>query len=379
VDQGNDDYPRLKLQVERLAEEVRDLERRVRELEGRPAPQPVNRREAPAGPTGLAAVNRIGALTLAIGIIFFFKYAVDNRWIGAGGRILLGLIAGSILIALGDRLRARDQIIFGQGIGACGLATLYITGYAAFSWYHFVSQLAAAIALMFISALAVALSLRYSHPAIAALGFTSALLTPVLLNGDRAAAGVIVPFLFAVDGTCVLIEYKRGWAFLAPFIGAETMIAALYLNHRAHPEWFPGFALAMGLLHLAAAKFTRAETKVHDTFFATGHGWIVVALLRAIVLWTRSAVPEATRSAAESEFGSLFLAGYGVLALAWGIARTSPLVRSLGLVLISLVIAKLYLWDVWFLERLYRMSAFGCLGILLLTASWIYSRSKDLR
>ena len=39
-------------------------------------------------------VNRIGVITLVLGVAFFFKYAVDNRWIGETGRVVLGILAG---------------------------------------------------------------------------------------------------------------------------------------------------------------------------------------------------------------------------------------------------------------------------------------------
>ena len=35
---------------------------------------------------GLTLVNRIGAITLVLGIAFFFKWAVDNNWIGPAGQ-----------------------------------------------------------------------------------------------------------------------------------------------------------------------------------------------------------------------------------------------------------------------------------------------------
>jgi uncharacterized membrane protein len=105
----------------------------------------------------------------------------------------------------------------------------------------------------------------------------------------------------------------------------------------------------------------------------------VLGVLRELDLLTQRTVAEMSRSSAESEFASLFLAGYGIAAMAYGVMRRSPLSRTFGLVLIAVVIAKLYLWDVWFLARFYRMSAFVGLGILLLAASWIYSRSNDRR
>ncbi|MBV9265724.1 MAG: DUF2339 domain-containing protein, partial [Acidobacteriaceae bacterium] len=47
-----------------------------------------------------------------------------------------------------------------------------------------------------------------------------------------------------------------------------------------------------------------------------------------------------------------------------------------GLVLIGLVIIKLYLFDVWLLNRVYRISAFVALGALLLITSFLYSRYR---
>ena len=48
----------------------------------------------------------------------------------------------------------------------------------------------------------------------------------------------------------------------------------------------------------------------------------------------------------------------------------------LGLALVALVIAKLYLLDVWVLGRLFRITAFLALGVLLLALSYLYSRLR---
>ena len=48
----------------------------------------------------------------------------------------------------------------------------------------------------------------------------------------------------------------------------------------------------------------------------------------------------------------------------------------LGLALVVLVVAKLYLVDVWVLGRLFRITAFLALGVLLLALSYLYSRLR---
>ena len=78
-----------------------------------------------------------------------------------------------------------------------------------------------------------------------------------------------------------------------------------------------------------------------------------------------------------SESVSVFLALYAVAMITSGVIRKLSADRVLGLVLIGIVVGKLYLYDVWLLTRFYRVSAFVALGILLLAASYVYSRFKE--
>jgi uncharacterized membrane protein len=360
--------------IDALAAEVEELQRRLRAIENGPMPP------APGQPSamrfGPAAVNRIGALTLAIGIVFFFKYAVDSQWIGARMRVTLGLAAGITLIAAAQALRRRGQYVFSQGIAGCGVATLYIACYAAFAWYQWFSYYTAAAALVAVSATAVVLSMRHAHGAVAVLGFTGAVLTPILLRSNEAAALVPLLYLALIDVTAVWISTRRRWRLPALIVAGEIALAGFVLIPSQHPDWFLAFTFAVaGERFAAAASTTRGNLR--DSMNLAGHCFVVLGVLREIVLWADRAITEPARAAAESELGSVFLALYGIAALAIGIARRSRPALGFGLALTGAVILKLYLWDVWFLERLYRMSAFGMLGILLLAASWIYSRAKD--
>jgi uncharacterized membrane protein len=74
--------------------------------------------------------------------------------------------------------------------------------------------------------------------------------------------------------------------------------------------------------------------------------------------------------------GSLLLALYGLALMAQGMARNFRLHRVLGLGLFALVVLKLYLYDIWQLDRFYRILAFVLLGALLLSGSFLYSRYR---
>ncbi len=99
---------------------------------------PAAAREAPVADNvetkaGLVWVNRIGAITVILSVAFGFKYAVDNEWIGPGGRVMLGLLAGAIALFAGDKLWQRSHRAFAQGITALGVAIFYLSFYAAIS------------------------------------------------------------------------------------------------------------------------------------------------------------------------------------------------------------------------------------------------------
>src|SRR5690242_3106979 len=43
-------------------------------------------------------LNRIGIAAVLIGVAYFLKFAFDNNWIGAAGRVTIGLLAGIAVV-----------------------------------------------------------------------------------------------------------------------------------------------------------------------------------------------------------------------------------------------------------------------------------------
>jgi len=68
---------------------------------------------------------------------------------------------------------------------------------------------------------------------------------------------------------------------------------------------------------------------------------------------------------------------YAALNLAWGMTRRVRVARWLGLVVLAAAVLKLFIWDLSFLEQLYRIISFGVLGLVLVGVAWAYSRYGD--
>ena len=215
---------------------------------------------------GLTLVNRIGVITLVLGIGFFFKWAVDNEWIGRAGRVTLGVVAGLAALGVADYLWRKGQRVFAQGITGVGIAILYLAIYAAFGFYQLIPQ-GYAFGFMFVATLlASALALRYDAIAIAALGLLGGYLTPVLLSTGEDHPWFLFTYTLILNVGVVALVRVKGWQPLEILGVAATFI--LYWG------WF-------------ANRFTD-EKRLVATFFAL----VYYALFAEVTLWPLFAVSQ---------------------------------------------------------------------------------------
>lgn len=394
---SDEQIERLNAQLETLSAELAQLRQRVADLEraaslppalatpisttGVLPPRPPAAGSANAG---LKLLNRAGALTLFIGILFFFKYAVDNRWIGAAGRVLLGAVAGVALLIAGQWLRKRGQSIFAQGVSACGIATLYISAYAAAGYYKLINPASAFLILLVISAGALVLSIRSSDALLAIVGYIGAIVAPGLfryLDANIWSANVWSWFgfvyLLMIEALVLVEAGLQSRRFLVPVMAAAVALQTFYLINPQHPIVCVLFFLALAALHFRPPKANSAATNISVEAYVIGHILVLLGAFRLLVFWFGNVGSIEARSSLLSESESVLLGVYGLLLLASAVLRKSSVDRVIGLTLLAVVIGKLYVVDVWLLSRVYRITAFVALGLLLLASSFVYSRWKQ--
>jgi hypothetical protein len=73
---------------------------------------------------------------------------------------------------------------------------------------------------------------------------------------------------------------------------------------------------------------------------------------------------------------SAFWAGAGLLALVWGLLHDERSRRVGGLALLTLALAKVFLYDLAALDSIYRVVSFIALGVLLLIGAFAYQRMR---
>ncbi len=261
---------------------------------------------------GLTILNRVGVITLVLGIAFFFKWAVDNNWIGALGRVTLGILASFLAIVAAELLWRKKQEIFAAGITGTGVAVLYLSLYAAFGFYHLIAQSFAFFLLFCVTAAAVALSLRYRAQAVAALGFFGGYLTPLLLSRGEDRSWFLFSYLLLLDGAALALTKRRRWLTLEPLCVLATVLL--------YGRWLFGESVVLhrdrfvGTLALFALYALFSQLSIRPLFLAVQF----LSSLAAASIWTNSA--------AGFFLVSLSLAAAGLL---FGERRRSSLALSL--------------------------------------------------
>lgn len=247
-----------------------------------PPPPPVRRPELETR-VGLTLVNRLGAITLILGVAFFFKYASENHWIGPAGRVLAGVAAGMAALLWASRLWRGGQRVYAQGISGAGIAILYIAFYAAYAVYRLIPVVPAYLLMVASTALAVFLSLSYSAEAIAALGLAGAYLTPLLLVEPRDAPAFYFAYAALLNAGAFTLVRRRDWPRLDALALAAS--AVLFVAWLKFPIPLPQQASGTAFVLISYALFAQAR---HRRVAQTAQ---VLAMFAAAALWGQELWP----------------------------------------------------------------------------------------
>jgi uncharacterized membrane protein len=155
------------------------------------------------------------------------------------------------------------------------------------------------------------------------------------------------------------------------FVYSQSFQYATLLNTR-----FLTFAVSTIALWLAA-RFLAPATDAAVAYIA-GHAIFLFGLSLEIGGWVGRNVAPENQSGIQIVAISVMMTIYAVILVVIGVRTQAAIHRMLGLALVVLVVAKLYLVDVWVLGRLFRITAFLALGILLLALSYLYSRLRPV-
>jgi uncharacterized membrane protein len=168
----------------------------------------------------------VGGIALTLGAVFFLSLAFSRGWITEPMRVLIGLAAGSVAIALGELAFMRVKGILGHVLLAVGLSVVSLSLFAATRLFGLIPPEVGVAGALLAAVVAAAIAIRHDSELVAAFGLISVLAAPPLLG----AAPTPLTMLFlaaALVGTTVIALFKT-WIWLPPlaFLLAAPQVAA---------------------------------------------------------------------------------------------------------------------------------------------------------
>jgi uncharacterized membrane protein len=420
---------RIETHLQALISSSSDAERTVTPIAQPARPQvpqpPPPRNRAPNLESRIGAqwLNRVGIIAVLIGVSFFLKYAFEAEWIGASGRILIGIVGGIALIAWSEWFRVHGYKIFSLSLKALGLGILYLSLWAVFQVYELIVWQAAFAGMLIVTASTAALSLWQKAEILALFALVGGFATPILLYTPENRALQLFAYITLLNAATLFMAASRAWrrlllfSMLASFVLFFFWYVALYqVNQRglalAFTTLFFGIFASAPLFQpasetLPGSGFVLITSALNglgyflELYLLLGRNDDISAALCAIALagvylalsemLRRRSGSGATLPRLHLVLSLVFLtAAIAIyfesywISIAWfieaavlmaiGFGRKSAFVRWQALALIAPTIAKVFVLDIWRLDRGYRILSFVLLGMLLLAVSFVYQR-----
>jgi len=158
-------------------------------------------------------LNKVGIGLLLFGVAFLFKYSIDQGWLTPSVRVGFGILLGIGLVVAGLRI-STERKHFSQVLIGGGVATFYITGFAAFQILSLISHTVAFFFMILVTILAFFLSLRQDGVVLALIGVIGGLGTPFLLYTGSGSLPGLVGYTCLVIAGAIAIFFFRGWRSL---------------------------------------------------------------------------------------------------------------------------------------------------------------------
>lgn len=155
-------------------------------------------------------ISKIGIIITVIGVAIGAKYAIDHQLISPLTRIILGYLAGVVLLALAIRLKKQYEN-FSAVLLSGSMAILYFITYAAYSFYDLIPQTATFLLMLLFTAFTVLAAIKYDRQVIAHIGMVGAYAVPFLLSDGSGRILILFSYIAMINAGILFISFKKNW------------------------------------------------------------------------------------------------------------------------------------------------------------------------
>jgi uncharacterized membrane protein len=231
---------------------------------------------------------------------------------------------------------------------------------------------------------------KRGSPSVSRLLFGGLALTFATLAIPVRLDGKWITLAFAVEGAVLIwtgvqslnVRLRQAGYFLLALAAARLLLfpisAPQFLFNARFASYLvliASIAVALVVSRQHAATLEAQETSVLAVLAVAANAFAIIAL--SLEFWDyfdRSTLLGVDRHLAQHLALSLIWTLYASILILAGVKLHSVLLRWQALVLFGLAVAKVFLYDISYLDRFYRIVSFLILGVLLLVVSFFYQK-----
>jgi uncharacterized membrane protein len=208
------------------------------------------------------ALQVVGLLLFLLGAAFYLKLAFDNNWIGPSGRVVLGIVAGSLFMYGGAAKIRPPYVYLAEGVIGLGAGLLYLSLWGAYSLFGLIPASVALLAMASVTCSLGAIAHGRSSERIALTGVFGGYVTPLLLAGGPTNHVALAIYLLALSAALIALASSREFSRARAAAVVATLLYAPAFFTDAAQGWTPASAVAAAaalFLELAVALFLTAR------------------------------------------------------------------------------------------------------------------------
>ncbi len=158
-------------------------------------------------------ISKLGIIITVLGVAIGTKYSIDHHLISPLTRIMLGYIAGLILLGFGIKLKDKYEN-YSAVLVSGAMAVMYFITYFAYNFYDLMPQFIAFGLMVLFTVATVSAALKYNKQIIAHIGLVGAYAVPFLLSNESENIAILFTCIVIINAGILILAFKKYWKLL---------------------------------------------------------------------------------------------------------------------------------------------------------------------
>ncbi len=162
---------------------------------------------------GRNLLGKVGIGVLVLGIGFFVRYAIDQGWLNETIRMVLGILAGLLLVGLAQ-FKFKDYRTYSSLLMGGGFAAIFLSVGLGYHEYQILSKSATAAILAITTIMVYSLSAINDRIEMSITAFVGGFALPFIASDGSGSVSLLFTYYLILNGGTLALALQKNWTIL---------------------------------------------------------------------------------------------------------------------------------------------------------------------